>query len=210
MNAVREQRAAIVGRLADLKFDNVFNPYSDLCPYHDLPDAPAIRRRNLGLTLDRAAGRVEEIWLALEPGHRGARRTGLAMTDDRRLTPHAKYWGIEGIARATKSGPETEGTAGIVWGALSRKGASAFLWNAFPLHSHQAKSPLSNRRHTPVEREACVDITLAILNLLKPKRVFAIGREAEVAAQTLGVAAEYVRHPSFGGKSDFLRGIGAQ
>lgn len=210
MNAVTDKPAKIVGRLADLKFANVFNPYSDICHSHDLPDAPGIRRRNLELTLRRASGGVDEIWYALEPGHRGARRTGLAMTDDRRLAQHAEYWGIEGVARATKSGPETEGTAGIVWGALKRKGASAFLWNAFPLHSHQPRKPFSNRRHTPGEREACGGITLAILDLLKPKHVFAIGREAEIAARTLGVSAKYVRHPSFGGKPEFLEGIGAQ
>lgn len=210
MNAVREKPAVIVSRLANMKFANVFNPYGDLCPDYDLPDAPGIRRRNLELTLRRAAGGVDEIWFALEPGHRGARRTGLAMTDDRRLAQHAEYWSIEGVARATKSGPETEATAGIVWGALKRKSASAFLWNAFPLHSHQPNKPLSNRRHTSSEREACGGITLAIMDLLKPKRVFALGREAEIAAIALGITAKYVRHPSFGGKTEFLKGIGAR
>ena len=209
MRLINDESHVIVNRLARLKFDDVFNPYIDLCSDHDRPDAPDIRRRNLELTLRRAAQGVDEIWFALEPGHRGARRTGLAMTDDRRLAQHAKYWGIEAVRTATKSGPETEGTAGIVWGALEGRRGSTFLWNAFPLHSHKPGKSLSNRGHTSSERHACGDITLAVMNLLRPQRVFAIGRNAEIAAKELGIAAQYVRHPSFGGKSEFLRGIGA-
>ena len=202
--------ASLVNRLRVMDFNDVFNPYRDLCAHHDLPDAPAIRRRNLELTLAAAAGRVDEMWFALEPGHRGARRTGLAMTDDRRLTQHADYWKIDGIERATKSGPETEATAGIVWEALKVKGASAFFWNAFPLHAHLNGKTLSNRRHTQTERAACASVTLAIFGLLQPRRVFAIGRDAELATKALGIDADYVRHPSYGGKAKFLKGIGAE
>lgn len=200
---------SIIERLAQMEFSDVFNPYRDLCELHDSRGAPEIRRRNLELTLAAAAGRVDELWLALEPGHRGARRTGLAMTDDKRLAQHADYWEIDGIKRATKSGPETEATAGIVWGALQRKGARVFLWNVFPLHAHRNGIPLSNRRHTPTERAACADVTRAIFEVLQPHRIFAIGKDAELGTKIMGVEAQYVRHPSYGGKVKFLEGIGA-
>jgi hypothetical protein len=210
MKIPKDSPASIVNRLAAMEFGDVFNPYRDHCAHHDLPDAPIIRSRNLELTLVGAAGQVDEMWFALEPGHRGARRTGLAMTDDQRLSEHAEYWEIDGIQRATKSGPETEATAGTVWEALKKKGSSIFLWNAFPLHTHQSGIPLSNRRHTPAEREACATVTLAIFELVRPRRVFAIGREAQQALSALGIDADYVRHPSYGGKAKFLEGIGAQ
>lgn len=191
-----------------LRFENVFNPYADVCEAYDREDAVAIRQANLHMTLEAASKGTAELWLALEPGHRGARRTGLAMTDDRRLQMHADHWGIEGIERATSSGPQTEATAGIVWSAVTRKDVPIFLWNAFPLHSHEAGNTLSNRRHTRAERTACNDVTLAIIELLKPDRVFAIGKDAYVATGDLGIEAVRVRHPSFGGKKDFLEGIG--
>jgi len=200
--------AAIVERLARLRFDNVFNPYADVCEFCDREDAAAIRQANLRMTLEAASKGTAELWLALEPGHRGARRTGLAMTDDRRLQMHADHWGIEGIERATSSGPQTEATAGIVWSAVTMKDGPIFLWNVFPLHSHKHGHPLSNRRHTRSERVACNDVTLAIFELLQPDRVFAIGKDAYVATEELGIDAVRVRHPSFGGKMEFLEGIG--
>lgn len=200
----------IVNRLAQLRFDNVFNPYADICVAYDREDAAEIRRMNLLLTLEAASRGTAELWLALEPGHRGARRTGLAMTDDQRLQTHADRWGIHGIRQATKSGPQSEATAGIVWSAVAMKDVPIFLWNAFPLHSHDAENTLSNRRHTRAERLACDDVTIAIFELLKPDRVFAIGADAHVATGDLGIEAVRVRHPSFGGKTDFLNGIGVK
>ncbi|MGV1683747.1 uracil-DNA glycosylase [Sphingopyxis sp. NJF-3] len=199
---------AIVERLAQLKFDNVFNPYADICEVYDGDGATSIRQANLRMTLEAASKGTAELWLALEPGHRGARRTGLAMTDDRRLQMHADHWGIEGIQRATSSGPETEATAGIVWSAVTMKDGPIFLWNVFPLHSHRPGNALSNRRHTRSERGACNDVTLAIFELLEPDRVFAIGKDAYLATEELGIEAVRVRHPSFGGKMEFLKGIG--
>ncbi len=207
MTNVRLNPAEIVGQLAELRFVDVFNPYADVCAEYDTGDAPAIRRNNLRLTLEQASKGIDELWLALEPGHRGARRTGLAMTDDARLAMHAEYWKIAGLSRATNSGPETEATAGIVWEALTSKPASVFLWNAFPLHSHLTGSPFSNRRHTRYEREQCEAVTSAIFKLLKPGRIFAIGKEAHLATVAMGIDASPVRHPSFGGKKQFMEGI---
>ena len=207
MKGIEPSPAGIVDELARLRFEDVFNPYSDVCAKYDRADAPAIRRSNLRLTLGQASKGVDEIWFALEPGHRGARRTGLAMTDDKRLAIHANYWKIDEIEQATSSGPETEGTTGIVWEAVRRKGTSIFLWNAFPLHAHVRGAPLSNRRHTRFEREACEEVTRAIFELVGPERIFAIGREAHVATAAMEMVAIRVRHPSYGGKEEFLEGI---
>jgi hypothetical protein len=49
-----------VHRLAEIQMPLVFNPYKDVCPIHDLPDAPIIRQRNLVQWLEAAqAQRVE-------------------------------------------------------------------------------------------------------------------------------------------------------
>ena len=61
------------------------------CLWHfDGPDAPAIRRSNLGLVLEAAlAGGISSLWIARDLGHRGGRRTGLALTDEVHLPAHA-------------------------------------------------------------------------------------------------------------------------
>ncbi len=196
-----------VSALARLRFPNTFNPYADRCPDHDFPDAAKIRRSNLTATFEAAAGGVDAIWIALEPGHRGARRTGLAMTDDSRLAAHAQRWGLSGVARATRSGPETEQTAGIVWAALADSRERVLLWNVFPLHCHLPGIPLSNRRHTRAEREACRDLTCAIIAMVAPGRIFAIGNDAHQAMVEVDRRCVGVRHPAYGGKADFLAGV---
>jgi len=198
-----------VARLADLRFEGTFNPYAHQCPHHDLPDAPLIRRANLLATFAAAIGGVDAIWIALEPGHRGARRTGLAMTDDRHLAAHGQRWGLVDIRRATKSGPDTEQTAGIVWGALANSAQRVLLWNLFPLHCHLPGRPLTNRRHTRAEREACWDLTRGIVSMVKPSRIVAVGNDAHKAMAGIDPACVKVRHPSYGGKTDFLAGVTA-
>jgi hypothetical protein len=196
-----------VAALARLRFPDTFNPYADRCPKYDLADATKIRRSNLIATFEAAVAGVDSIWIALEPGHRGARRTGLAMTDDIHLAAHAQRWGIAGIARATRSGPETEQTAGIVWGALAGNRERVLLWNVFPLHCHLPGQPLSNRRHKRAEREACWNLTCAIIAMVRPGRIFAIGNDAHKAVSSLDHRCVRVRHPAYGGKADFLAGV---
>lgn len=199
--------AEAVAALARLRFPATFNPYADRCPEHDGPGAAAIRRSNLLATFEATAGGVDALWIALEPGHRGARRTGLAMTDDAHLTNHARRWGLAGIARATVTGPETEQTAGIVWGALAKVPHRVLLWNVFPLHCHVAGEPLSNRRHTRAEREACWDLTCAIIDMVNPGHIVAIGNDAHAAVNGLDRRCVLVRHPAYGGKAEFLAGL---
>jgi hypothetical protein len=197
--------AAAVASLAKLRFGNAFNPYSDVCGMFDEPAAPDIRRANLLATLEIASRGVDELWMALEPGHRGARRTGLAMTDDRHLSAHSARWELPAITRATVSGPETELTAGIVWEALSKKRGRILLWNVFPLHCHNAGNPLSNRRHTREERHACSDLTRDLISMVSPRRILAIGNDAHSAMDEMGLDCVKVRHPARGGKAAFLR-----
>jgi hypothetical protein len=196
-----------VTRLAELSFGETFNPYADRCPQHDLVEAPAIRRANLLATFKAASGGIDAMWIALEPGHRGARRTGLAMTDDRHLAAHGERWDLGNLLSATGSGPETEQTAGIVWGALAGSSDRVLLWNLFPLHCHLPGKPLSNRRHTRAEREACWALTLGIIAMVEPKRIVGIGNDTHKALRGINPECIKVRHPAYGGKADFLAGV---
>lgn len=165
-----------------------------------------IRRDNLLATFEAASSGVDELWIALEPGHRGARRTGLAMTDDRRLATHGSLWKVA-VRRATRDGPESEQTAGIVWDALLSRPGRVLLWNVFPLHCHKPGRALSNRRHTRSERLACAELTADIVDMVSPRRIVAIGRDAQAAMAPSHPTRIPVRHPSYGGKAEFLAGV---
>lgn len=129
-----------VRRLAELRFEHTFNPYADVCPRYDLPDAPTLRRDALTSVIDCAQETgVDSLWVGEAPGHKGARRTGLPFTDDYALEAHCERWDIE-LKRPTKRTEITETrelTAKAVWGELARINEKVFLWNVFPLHPHE-------------------------------------------------------------------------
>lgn len=48
---------------------------------------------------------------------------------------------------------------------------------------------------------------VALLDLLKPKKLVAIGRDAGLALADLPIDVSVVRHPSYGGQAEFIAGI---
>lgn len=199
-----------VSDLARVNLDNVFNPYSDTCPIHDRVDAPAIRRRNLSSFLACSINaRVRTMWIGRDLGYLGGRRTGLALTDEVRLSTCASNFSELALRQATEGQPIGERTASVIWGVLNQVNEPVFLWNAFPLHPHVKDKPMTNRCHTRSERMACKPLFFRLLDMLRPEIVVAIGNDAADALTDMGVASRRVRHPSYGGKRDFIRGMGA-
>ncbi|TIS47301.1 uracil-DNA glycosylase [Mesorhizobium sp.] len=200
--------SGFVEALRGLRFNNAFNPYAETCQAYDLVEAPALRRHNLKLVLDAALdGGVESIWIARDLGYRGGRRTGLALTDEVHLGAHAALLGTAPLKRATRGPAVAERTATVIWEVLRELRRPIFLWNVFPLHPFEEDSPLSNRCHTRDERYACSHLLQWLIERLRPRSVVAIGRDAQVALADLDVAAEQVRHPSYGGHNDFRAGV---
>jgi hypothetical protein len=197
--------------LRGLRFDNVFNPYSDRCDVYDLSDAPDRRVIALQAILKAAASAdVDSLWIGRDLGYRGGRRTGLALTDDKHLTTHATRWKIP-IQRATKGAIVAERTAGVIWSMLALVTVPVFLWNVFPLHPHEPNNPFSNRSHKPHERSAGEELLWELIALLRPRKLVAIGNDAAKTAFRLSSTAEVVkiRHPSYGGQREFVDQIQA-
>lgn len=208
MNNHPQNAEEFVELVANLRFDDAFNPYSDVCSDFDRPDAARIRRLNLLAVLDAAIDRgVSSIWVARDLGYRGGRRTGLALTDEVHLRAHADLLGTAPLARSTNGPIMAERTATVIWQMLIAIRQPVFLWNVFPLHPHTAGDPMSNRCHTRSERMACRHIMAGLIHLLSPRHVLAIGRDAQLALEDLGITAEKVRHPSYGGQTEFIAGI---
>jgi hypothetical protein len=109
--------------------------------------------------------------------------------------------------RATRGPLVAERTAAIVWRVLSRIGIPTVLWNVFPLHPHEPDDPLSNRCHTRAEREATWPLLLALIKMIRPRRLIAIGRDAALALERIDLPIHIVRHPSYGGQAEFVAGI---
>lgn len=197
-----------IDELADLQFSNVFNPYSDETCDIDDTGAAAIRRHNLRIILTKAISEpVQSLWIARDLGYRGGRRTGLALTDELHLSDHGCLFGVDGLRRATIGPAVGERTATVIWQMLKAIGRPVFLWNVFPLHPHQPDELQSNRCHTRHERLATKFLLEWLLQELKPKHVVAIGRDAELALLDLGISATKIRHPSYGGQTEFIESM---
>ena len=192
--------------LKALDFENAFNPYLHRCAVHDLDDAPERRLRSLRSMLEVATEReIDSIWIGRDLGYRGGRRTGLALTDDVHICEHAARWGLS-IQRPTKGDVAAERTAAVIWSVLSQIEVSVFLWNVFPLHPHEPGNPFSNRSHNSLERWTGEKLLFQLILLLKPYRLIAIGNDAARTAHRLSdqQTVIQVRHPSYGGKAQFL------
>lgn len=203
--------SSFVKYLQQLEFDHVFNPYTDRCPVHDREDAPERRSENLLSVLEAATTRpIDTLWIGRDYSYRGGRRTGLAFTDDEHLDEHALRWGLK-LQRPTGGAVVRERSARVVWNVLSRIRATVFLWNVFPFHPHQPDHPFSNRLHVAVERRSGQHLLEQLVRLLEPAAIIAIGNDAEKAARRLAGPAEVVkvRHPSYGGQTEFLTGMEA-
>lgn len=197
-----------VDEVAQLKFPSTFNPYAELCPQFDAPDAIEVRRKNLIELLTAAIDQeVDALWIARDLGYRGGRRTGLPLTDEAHLKDASQLLGGADFQRATVGSPVQERTASVIWHVLNTIGAPVMLWNVFPLHPFSGSDPLSNRCHNRQEREAAWPLLDSLIQMIEPNRIFAIGRDSQHALRDLGIPIINVRHPSYGGQAEFVETV---
>lgn len=200
--------STFVRALSGIRLPDVFNPYADTCAVHDQADAPAVRRRNLRtlLTAAQQLG-IDTIWMGRDLGYRGGRRTGLALTDERNLPAMSRiYPGSE--SSKTTIGPEVaERTAAEIWAVLALLDKPPLLWNVFPFHPHDKDEPFTNRKFTNRELREVDDLNASLISWLGIRRIVSIGQDAATYAAKFGVEVSSVRHPSYGGVTEFREGI---
>lgn len=199
---------AFINLLEAISFPDVFNPYRDTCPIHDKACGAKIRVRNLSKFLDASLRiRVDTIWMGRDLGYKGGRRTGIALTDEAHLPTVAKIFPGCHLEKATRGEVVAERTATEIWSALTAVPEAPFLWNVFPLHPHEHDMPMTNRKFSRFELqqvEAASDLLISGLGI---KRIIAIGQDAARYAARYCPNIVAIRHPSYGGVSDFRRGV---
>lgn len=185
--------------------ERAFNQYRDRNEEFDVPDAAGIRRSNLWNYFACYEALPPVFILAEAPGPWGCRFSGVPIVSEAQLLDPA--FPILGARTSKAAEPHVEYSASIYWRVLQPFFPHFFTWNSFPFHPHRDDEPLSIR--TPGLREiAAFDGLLqALLEVLKPKKVIAVGRRAEYALGRINKPARYVRHPSQGGAVRFEEGI---
>jgi uracil-DNA glycosylase len=197
-----------VAKLSEARLTNVFNPYRDICDIYDAPDASIGRKTNLSVALNAAIElNVRTIWVARDLGYRGGRRTGLALTDEAHIQEHSRLLGGVELHRTTRGPLVKERTSTIIWRMLMRINQPVFLWNAFPLHPHEADNPMTNRCHTSAERNVMSWALHDLIKLLRPDQVFTIGGDARKCLENMEIESVAFRHPSYGGQTQFIKEV---
>jgi hypothetical protein len=187
----------------------VVNPYRQAFPELDGPAAARLRRGNLEAYLERV-GVPRLVLLGEALGFRGGRFSGIAFTGERQLVGgdgRRLPWAGCPPFQTTSRNPDywLEPSGSVVWDALGREARGVLLWNTFPWHPYADGNPLSNRTPERSLVAANLDVLEALLTELGGARILAVGRTAQAALATLGVAAPALRHPAHGGAGIFRR-----
>lgn len=172
----------------------LFNFYAEADARYDRDDAQRIRRQNLRSYLESFPAPPKVLAVGEAPGPRGCRFSGVPFTSESQLV--SEEVPFRGRQSSKASRPYRERTATIFWRFMHPFHQRVFLWNAVPFHPHPVGKPLSVRALTKAEVEACLAFLEQLLDVLRPRVVIAVGRQAQRGLELLAVRAEYVPHPS--------------
>jgi uracil-DNA glycosylase len=205
--------ARLIRELASAEVSNrATNQFSDTIG--DL-QGNAVRRRNLELYLGELAAIGPRMLLIGEAvSHRGGRLTGIAFVSETVMlggveTSSGRVLGADHGYRKATAGPKlsTEASATMVWGTIANIAPLPLLWNAFPFHPFHDGEPLSNRVPSAGELLLGQPFIERLLSLFPIEQIVAIGNQASLSLTRLGINHEKVRHPSMGGKNEFVAGV---
>lgn len=143
------------------------------------------------------------------PGYRGARRTGIPFTSQRVFIEHENSFIRKLYKRIHVDGFESENTAKMIWDVCTSLDVVPFMWNSFPFHPHVCGNEFSNRAPRSHEinfgKKCLVEIDL----IYDFSFVIGVGNMGfrSVSDSFPHKRIEKVRHPSYGGKNEFIEGM---
>jgi hypothetical protein len=132
------------------------------------------------------------------------------LTDEAHLSDYGSILGGVSFDKSTNGPTISERTSTVIWRMAKRVNEPVFMWNVFPLHPYEHGRPFSNRCHTSAERAALGWVLQDVLSILKPQKIYAIGRDSQTYLDSAGHTSVALRHPSYGGQTEFVRQIEAE
>ncbi|CAN5732424.1 uracil-DNA glycosylase [soil metagenome] len=187
--------------------ETVFNPYDAST------DCGATCRCNLSLYLNELLCRqTTTLLLGEAPGYQGCRLTGIPFTSEHILLNGVPSLGMLGVAKGYRRSTtgdrlKKEPSATIVWQALELFQFLPLLWPAFPYHPHKPGNGQSNRVPTSKEIAFGRPVWQQLVEIMGIEQIVAIGNVAHGSLAAAGIEAKKIRHPSQGGKPQFVEGI---
>lgn len=178
----------------------VHNPYLD----KDLADNLRLYLRSM---MGFSGRRI--LLIGEAPGYKGCKITGIPFTSGKifERVEHPLLAQIRDGLRIANI--ESENTATIVWEYLADKIITPLFWNSFPFHPHPIGNENKNRAPNSEELKMGAGFLRRLYLLYKPGLVVGVGSKGyECAKEALPEESIVrIRHPSFGGKSEFVKGM---
>lgn len=180
--------------------ESVTNPYRDARLGENL-------RLYLEAMLRQTGPRV--LLVGEAPGYKGCGLTGIPFSCGTIYGSISHSILDELAGKITLDVVESENTAKIVWTYLAKQAVTPLFWNSFPFHPHPIGNTKKNRAPTRAEIDEGGSYLKELVTLYVPDVIAGIGRKGTSCAQLSFPDREirYIRHPSYGGKSDFIRGM---
>lgn len=199
----------IIGDIASVSLDGVFNPWSESCAHDILSDEFLNRRQRLLKHFSCPNTRIMIIGEA--PGYKGCRYSGIAFTSEKLLLNRSipRMESLSGNRITDRKLPWSEPSATIVWKALYDLGVAdeTVMFNAVPWHPVGKKGIHSNR--TPSSGEVALGLKhlSRLVEYFTGVEIVALGNTASTCLNELKIPHTKVRHPANGGATHFRKGI---
>ena len=147
--------------------------------------------------------------VAEAPGYKGCAITGIPLTSGRVFQEISHPLLLNLKDKIYLPRVESENTATIVWNYLATKKTTPLFWNSFPFHPHHQGNLSSNRPPNSSEIKYGSEILRELCKIYQPEAIASIGKKGlAVLQQTFsGQSFDYIQHPSYGGKSQFIEGM---
>jgi uracil-DNA glycosylase len=184
-------------------YESLLNPYSYQHPNTDQPNAPKIRQRNLLNYLSHFEDKPRYLIIGEAPGPWGCRFSGVPFTSERQLAQGELPF--NGKPTSIHNPPVAERSATIFWDTLKPYHQDFLVCNSIPLLPHKPNDPQTLRPPKRTEIREFQFILAFMIEQLQPETILAVGRRAEEALHMLKQPSYYVRHPSHGGKGEFIK-----
>jgi len=180
--------------------ETVYNPYRHLILTNNL-------WHYLNFMLSYQGKRILLVGEAL--GYKGGKLTGIPFSSGNIIQnyEHPLFNNIRDKIKINHL--ESENTAKIVWDYLLTKETIPLFWNAFPYHPHPQNELHKNRLPNQMELKQGSIYLQQIINFFEPEIIAGIGNKGYKAIKQLLPDSQInkIRHPSFGGKSEFINGM---